>query len=365
MDTRFRRLSRIGVVILIAAGAGQYMQSGTDASAPRAAAAPPAAPAADARGAAADPALLPAAAATPLVEGWALVAAAAPAPAADAAAGPRAAPETVTRGDRIDIVAPPPAGAPLAIFAYPAPAAAAPVAPAADPPSAAAAPSQAALAAAPCLEALDAVATPGAMLTLVLTAPCRPEARVVLRHAGLAVTARTSAAGTLTAMLPALDPAGSVAVQFDDGRRVTAAAPVSDLGGLTRFAVQWMGPDAFALHASAGDADVDSPGHVHAGAPGVRGGAAGHLAVLGDASVDRPLLAQVYTFPADAAAVQLQVEAAITPETCGRDLLGETLQWSDGRTIVRDLTMTMPACDEGGGYLVLQNPLADLKLAGN
>ncbi|MFN6977562.1 MAG: hypothetical protein ACK4OP_05535, partial [Gemmobacter sp.] len=54
-----------------------------------------------------------------------------------------------------------------------------------------------------CNEALDVAAAPGAMLALALTAPCRAGARVVLRHGGLAVTGRTTIAGTLAATLPA------------------------------------------------------------------------------------------------------------------------------------------------------------------
>lgn len=217
----------------------------------------------------------------------------------------------------------------------------------------------------PCVEALDVVAAPGAMLTAVLTAPCRPFERVVIRHAGLAVTAQTTPAGTLTASIPAFDPMGAVTVQFADGRRAEGAALVADLAGIARFAVQWMAGDAFHLHAFAEGAAFGSAGHVHAGAPGTRGGAAGYVLALGDASLPHALLAEVYTFPADRGAIALELEAPILDATCGREMLGETLQWSDGALTRRDLSVEMPDCGEGDGFLLLQNPMADLTLAAN
>mgnify|MGYP005855409771 CR=1 FL=1 len=216
-----------------------------------------------------------------------------------------------------------------------------------------------------CLEALDVVAAPGAMLTAVLTAPCRAGERVVLRHAGLAVTAQVTEAGTLTATIPAFDPAGAVTVQFVDGRRADGAAPVADLAGTARFAVQWMAGDAFHLHAFAAGAAFGSAGHVHAGAPGTRGDTAGYILSLGDPALENALLAEVYTFPADRGPVALDLEAPITAATCGREMLGETLQWADGILTLRDLTVEMPDCGEGDGFLLLQNPMADLTLAAN
>lgn len=216
-----------------------------------------------------------------------------------------------------------------------------------------------------CVEALDVVAAPGAMLTLVLTAPCRAGERVVLRHAGLAVTARTSAVGTLTASVPAFDPAGDVAVQFGDGHRIEASAPVGDLSGIARFAVQYMAGDAFHLHAFAPGAAFDSAGHIRAEAPGTRGGPAGYLLSMGDPTLERALLAEVYTFPADPSGVTLEIEAPVEATTCGREMLGETLQWADGMLTVRELVFEMPDCGEGEGFLLLQDPMSDLRLAAN
>ena len=158
------------------------------------------------------------------------------------------------------------------------------------------------LAAAPACEGvLTAMAQPGAMLGLTLAAPCHAGERVVLRHAGLAVTGRVDAAGALHVSLPALDNAGAVAVEFADGTEVQAAVSVPDLRGVRRLGVQWQAGDAFALHGLEGGAELQTAGDVSAAHPGVIGAAqGGWLVTLGDASVAAPLLAQVYTYPADA-----------------------------------------------------------------
>jgi hypothetical protein len=275
MSKRLHRLARVSTVVLIAAGAGHFLQSGDRGQA------------------------------------------VAPAAAADADPGPTAPPAAETAaGD-------------------------------------------------PCAETLDLVAEPGAMLALALVAPCRGDAPVVLYHAGLTVSARLDSAGTLALRLPALDADGAVEIRFMDGHRLSAAAPVGDLGGITRVAVQWSAVDSFALHAFAPGAERDGPGHVSASRPGARDGAAGWIAALGDASVPAPVLAEVYTFPGDPAGVTLDLEAALTPATCGRAVMAELIERADGRILRRDLVIPMPDCAEGDGYLVLQNPFADRKRAGN
>ena len=63
---------------------------------------------------------------------------------------------------------------------------------------------------------LDLVPQDGAMLGVTLVAPCHADERVTLSHAGLMVTARTTATGSLFTSLPALDMAGMVTVTFAD-----------------------------------------------------------------------------------------------------------------------------------------------------
>jgi hypothetical protein len=224
-------------------------------------------------------------------------------------------------------------------------------------------------AASACELALGLTVAPGAMLDLALSAPCHAGERVVLRHAGLAVTGQTDAAGTLAASLPALDAAGAVTVEFADGSDLRALAPVPELAGLRRMGVQWRAGDAFALHGLEDGAELQAAGDVSAENPGVmpdgtalpRGG---WLVALGDTSVTAPLLAQVYTYPArDGITADVAILAQVGPDTCGHDMLGQTLASADGAVSVTDLTLSMPPCDGQTGYLVLKNLFPDMKIA--
>lgn len=215
-----------------------------------------------------------------------------------------------------------------------------------------------------CDVSLDLITQPSAMLGLTMIAPCQPNARVVLRHAGLAVTAQTSATGSLFLSLPAMEQSAKVSVLFADGAKVTAQIEVPDMADYRRFAVQWLANDTFQLHAFEGDADYGMPGHISAATPGrIIAGVppkGGFLNALGNNQVDLPMLAEIYTFPANLDdKVRVIVEAAVTSETCGRELLGETLASTAGHVTVTDLTLAMPDCSAEGSILVLKNLAPD------
>lgn len=221
-----------------------------------------------------------------------------------------------------------------------------------------------------CPTQLDLAVQPLAVLGLALLAPCHASERVVLRHGGLAITAKTSATGSLFLDLPALARDGAVSVLFADGTSASARIALPELVNFRRFGVQWLAGDAFQVHAFEGAADYGSPGDVSRAnpqlpQPGVPA-KGGFLSLLGDDQVDLPMLAEVYTYPASAdAPVRLVVEAAVTAQTCGRELLGETLSSEAGAATVTDLTLAMPDCSAIGDILVLKNLAPDLKIAAN
>ena len=219
-----------------------------------------------------------------------------------------------------------------------------------------------------CAISLDLLAEPSAMIGVTLLAPCRANQRVVLRHDGLAVTGKTSANGALFVSLPALAVAATVSARFNDGKAVEAAIAVPDMAQLRRFGVQWTGDDAFQLHAFETGGDYGDPGHVSAADPQLpdagKAPAGGYLSVLGDEKVEAPMLAEVYTYPVDPAApVRIVVEAAVTKNTCAREILGETIADVAGSVTVTELTLTMPDCGAVGDILVLNNLDPDLKIA--
>jgi hypothetical protein len=213
-----------------------------------------------------------------------------------------------------------------------------------------------------CPVTLDLAAEANAMIGVTLMAPCAPSTRVVLRHAGLAITGKTSVTGALFVSLPALDAKGEVSATLKGVPAVTSAVAMPDLADLRRFGVQWQDADAFQVHAFENGAGFNDAGHVsvidpHKPALGAaRTG--GYLTVLGDASVTLPMLAEVYTYPATGKP-EIVVEAAVTSKTCGRELLAETLTSAAGAAVTMDLTLATPDCTAIGDILVLNNLVSD------
>lgn len=209
----------------------------------------------------------------------------------------------------------------------------------------------------------------GAMIDLGLLAPCRPNERVVIRHGGLVITGQTSAAGTLIASVPAFAAPAEVQMDFIDGTSISQSVEIEGLGDFDRFAVQWMQGDAFSLHALTPGADYDSAGHISAINPGRSSSEGNFLTVLGDPAAERPLMAEVYTWPKGQTAadspIAFSLEAAVTPQSCGREMPAETLQLTGGKLLVRELSISMPDCTATGEFLVLPNPVSPEKLAAN
>lgn len=292
-------------------------------------------------------------AAAPALPDPALPAAAslAPAPVPDAPATPPPAPaELAALTDVTPALPPLPLLPALPMLAPPVDKATAPEAP----PAPAAAPD--------CTPALSLAAAPGAILAVTLRAPCAAGARVVLRHAGLAVAESLDSSGQLALDLPALAVSGEVSALFGDGTVLMAATAVPEAAATRRFAVQWMAGDTFQLR-------VVGPGQAYGDAENVSAempvsAQGGFLVSLGDPTLDLPMLAQVYTWPGDPALTAAPVvEAAVTDATCGRELLGETILAENGKVTVTDLTVAMPGCDALGDILVLNNLAGDVTLA--
>lgn len=202
---------------------------------------------------------------------------------------------------------------------------------------------------------------PGGMIGLSLLAPCHPDERIVLYHAGLAITGKTSATGGYFGSLPALRSLADVEVRFSAGDTATAQLAIPAATGLRRFIVQWQDADAFQLHAFQGGASYGEPGHFSAAFTGAPGEGT-FVTLLGDSTTDLPLLAEVVSSPAGAAP-EIVLEAAVTEATCGREILGETIMAEAGDVEVADLSLAMPACDAIGDILVLKNLVQDMTLA--
>lgn len=199
---------------------------------------------------------------------------------------------------------------------------------------------------------------PFAMIDLILTAPCNRGERVVIRHSGLSFTAVTNPDGRLALQFPALETEALVAAYLDGSEIALARVEVPDATAHVRLAVQMAFPARFDLRA-------DEGGQVYVGSS-VQGTDTSRRKIipLGTASVAKPIMAQVYTLPkGDLSLVDLTAEVRITPESCGRTLLAETILSQAGKVTRVELPVTMPLCGTSGDILVLKNLLRDLTLA--
>lgn len=226
----------------------------------------------------------------------------------------------------------------------------------------------------PCGLSVATEAGPAAMVVLDVMAPCTPNARLTIEHSGLTLSAATDAMGLLTVDIPAFEDPAFVTVRLEDGRSASSLVAVPDLGDYERLGVQWEGTRDLEIHAMEFGADYGELGHIWQGNPGTAlralGGEGGFVSRLGSENVSDPMLAQVYTFPRDAAprdgTVRVSIEAEVNERNCGTDTLARTLQTrGDEPVSVIELVFRIPGCDAMGDYLVLQNLFRDLRIASN
>lgn len=223
-----------------------------------------------------------------------------------------------------------------------------------------------------CDIAMTAEPGAGALVDLVLTAPCNASERVTIHHQGLMFTEVMQPDGSLTVTVPALAEQASFIASFANGDGAMATAEVTSLSFYDRVAVQWKGEAGLQLHAREYAAEYFTKGHVWAASAGSLTAAAmgegGFLTRLGQADTPQALVAEVYSFPAGTAKrggkVLLTVEAEVTGKNCNTDVEAQTLEIRDGGSLrVQDLTLDMPLCDSVGDFLVLKNLFEDLTIA--
>jgi hypothetical protein len=225
-------------------------------------------------------------------------------------------------------------------------------------------------AAPPCPITLDLLDEGNAIIGGVLRAPCQPSEDLVIAHAGLVFSGKTLASGTLLFSLPALKASASVAIRFANGAEAQAQIDMPDARTLQRVAVQWPHDGGFDLHAFQAGAAFGTAGHIWrqaAGTPlagdgGAADGAAGYLTQLGDSAVAMPLMAQVFTF-GPSAQTDVLLEAAVTPSTCGQELMADVLTAVRGTVEKSELTLAMPDCGALGEYVQIGNIMPELNLA--
>lgn len=217
-------------------------------------------------------------------------------------------------------------------------------------------------------------AMPAAVVALDVMAPCQPEARIEIAHAGMTITGMTDAMGLMTMDIPAFESPAFFNIGLPDGTTEVAMVGLPDLPEYDRVAVQWSGDSQLELHAMELGAAFGDPGHVWEQAPGEMAdaltGSGGFMVEIGTPDMDDPRIAQVYTFPrrtlGTGDSVRFSVDAPITTGNCSQPVVASTFEIAPAGDIrVTPIRMTMPSCDTVGDYLVLQNILRDLRLASN
>lgn len=223
-----------------------------------------------------------------------------------------------------------------------------------------------------CEVTAEAMARPGALVELVVHAPCMAASRVVIHHHGMFFAELTDDDGRLELVVPALAEKAVFIAAFDNGDGAVALTQVPDINDFDRIALQWAGAEGFQLHAREFGATYGQPGHIWSGlsAAELKQEPALHGAVvrLGAPMALAPLTAEVYSFPAGqsdrAGSIALTVEAEITAQNCGRDISAQLLErQAEDRVKTRELELSVPDCDAIGDFLVLNNLLDDLKIA--
>lgn len=221
---------------------------------------------------------------------------------------------------------------------------------------------------------VDMTATPivGAMLSVVLSAPCHGSERVKVHHNGLMFTTVMQPDGTLSVDIPALAEQALVIASFLDGAGAVAMTEVTSVPFYDRVVLQWRGTAGLQLHAREFDAEYFTEGHVWQGASGDASRAAtgkgGFLTSLGTADAPDALFAEVYSFPSGmtqaAGTVALTIETEIIASNCNSSVEAQTLEVRNGGELTsKELTIDVPGCDAIGDFLLLKNLVEDLTIA--
>jgi hypothetical protein len=209
-----------------------------------------------------------------------------------------------------------------------------------------------------CLTSLTAVPAIDALVDVRLTAPCAPNARIVFSHGDLAFSAYTDETGSFAAYVPALGMTANIEAFLPDQTLVQAQAIVPDAAQHVRVVVQWTGNDGVMLHAFHRDAAYGQAGHIHASRPFDPDMDGAFVLSLGESRGPEPMLSQVYSIPTTMLdQTRLELEVAVTPQNCGRDVTAYIAKTGSGQTgILEELTLAMPECSSANGMLIV--PLA-------
>jgi len=182
-----------------------------------------------------------------------------------------------------------------------------------------------------CEISLTALPQSGATVRLHLDAPCYVRQRITVSHAGLEFADVTGTDGSFSMDFPALNEFAPFVVSFVDGASAEAKTLKLSPADYVRIAVSWAGAPVLRIHAMEYGARFGDTGYVWAKAANNATRVGGGFWVqLGNPNIPSPKLAEIYTFNTGEAAkdgsIEFRVKAAVTAQTCARDINGRSFQ---------------------------------------
>ncbi|MDA5093024.1 hypothetical protein O2N63_02895 [Aliiroseovarius sp. KMU-50] len=221
-----------------------------------------------------------------------------------------------------------------------------------------------------CEPVLTAVASDMAMMTVTISAPCHANATVEFAHEGLRFSERLDENGEVSQLVPALLPEAKVTAYLDDDSSAEVELTIPEASQYYRAALVWQGATGLQLHAFEEGADYGQEGHLWSEAPGntarSKSGLGGYVTMLG--TVAKGYAADVYTFPAylmrSLTGPKLSIEAHVLENTCENNIEAVYLR-ADGSNAPTQMPVEIfaPGCDAIGEYLVLQDMPKALQIA--
>jgi hypothetical protein len=170
---------------------------------------------------------------------------------------------------------------------------------------------------------------PGALVEISIEAPCLLNKSVTMHHMGLMFKVETDAQGYANVQVPAMAASSIIVIVFENGDGAVLQAVVPDIYNFRRTAIQWRGKADLDLATTGFGADD----------------AQGFITRLGDPSLDEPVLATVYTSPAQSNEVDVMVTSPVELSSCGTDLDVQSFVMRYGRVRTDDLTLSLPDCE--------------------
>ncbi len=224
-----------------------------------------------------------------------------------------------------------------------------------------------------CEIALSAQVRSGATIQLDISAPCKPNQMVTITHSGLAFSVLTDAKGAATVQLPAMEANAEISARFEDQSESSTVVAVRGIENVVRAGVSWRADINLDLSATEFGAAIGSEGYISPATPRdyrtsrIKGG--GYLVQLGDPSLGRGALAEVYTLPIarnqQRGTIALSITISDAANVCGQSITAKTVRTRDGRSAgIRNVRFTVPACGSAADQVILPGAIDDIRVAG-